>query len=67
MKKNGFISTTIVYSLLIVYLFLILSILVSYSQRNRFTDILKERVNEAVKINNFNVIFESRCWRKHEK
>lgn len=49
MNKKGFISTTLVYTLLVLYLFLILSILVSYSQKNKFIDTIRDSVQEDLR------------------
>lgn len=46
-NKNGFISTAVVYSFLIIFLFIMLAILNSYSDKNKFL----EAINDKIEIN----------------
>lgn len=43
-KKKGFVSMAIVYSFLIIFLIIMLSLLRSYANRNTFTDIIIDEV-----------------------
>ena len=45
-NKNGFISMTLVYSFLIIFLFLLLAILKIYSENNKFLMTIDEMVND---------------------
>lgn len=45
MKKNGFVSMTLVYAFLIVFLFLMLAILDAYSEQNRYKSAIDEKIN----------------------
>ncbi len=50
MKKNGFVSMSVVYGFIIVFIILMLSLLTSYSMRNRLVssqiDEVKEELNK---------------------
>ena len=48
MKKEGFISTTLVYTFLILFLFLLLAILNAYAQKNKFLDAIKDKINDEL-------------------
>ncbi len=45
MKKNGFVSMTLVYTFLILFLFLMLAILNAYSQQNRYIDAIDQKID----------------------
>ena len=49
-KKNGFISTALVYSFLVIYLFLMVSIINLYLQKNTYIEALDEQVAEDIGI-----------------
>ena len=58
-NKNGFISMTLVYSFLIVFLFLLLAILKIYSENNKFLMTIDEMVNndlESIRLTRSNLI-----------
>lgn len=48
MKKNGFVSMTLVYTFLILFLFLMLAILNAYSQQNRYIDAIDQKIDLTV-------------------
>ena len=48
MKKNGFVSMTLVYTFLIVFLFLMLAILSAYSEKNKFIDAINSQIDEDI-------------------
>ena len=52
MKKEGFVSMTLVYTFLILFLFLVLSILTAYAQKNKFLDAIKEQIAIEVTVYN---------------
>lgn len=52
MNKKGFISMTLVYTFLILFLFLVLSILATYTQKNKFLDGVADKVKNKVIIDN---------------
>lgn len=43
--KNGFISMTLVYTFLIVFLFVMLSIITSYSDKNKYLNTINDKIN----------------------
>lgn len=49
-NKNGFISTALVYSFLVIYLFLMVSIINLYLQKNTYIEALDEQVAEDIGI-----------------
>lgn len=48
MKKNGFVSMTLVYTFLILFLFLMLAVLNAYSQQNRYRNAIEENINLTI-------------------
>lgn len=52
MKKNGFVSMTLVYTFLILFLFLMLAILNAYSAQNRYIDAIEENINLTIQTPN---------------
>lgn len=56
MKKDGFISMTLVYSFLIIFLFIMLAILNTYKEKNNFLEYINETIdNNLVDIRGNNV------------
>ena len=49
-NKNGFISMTLVYTFLILFLFLMTGILTSYNQRNKYYDIIEEQIKSEMNL-----------------
>ena len=47
-KKNGFISMTLVYTFLILFMFLMLAILRTYTEKNKFLDAINEQINNDI-------------------
>ncbi len=47
-NKNGFVSMTLVYTFLIVFLFLMLAILNTYSEKNKFLEAIDEKINSDI-------------------
>lgn len=45
MNKKGFISMTLVYTFLILFLFLMLSVMHAYSEKNKFLDTINNTIN----------------------
>lgn len=45
MNKKGFISTTLVYTFLILFLFLMLGIMHAYSEKNKFLDVIDNKID----------------------
>ena len=52
-NKNGFISMTLVYTFLILFLFLMTGILTSYNQRNKYYDIIEEQIKSEMNLTSF--------------
>ncbi len=52
-NKNGFISMTLVYTFLILFLFLMSGILTSYNQRNKYYDIIEEKIKSEMSLTSF--------------
>lgn len=52
-NKNGFISMTLVYTFLILFLFLISGILTSYNQRNKYYDIIEDKIKSEMNLTSF--------------
>ena len=52
-NKNGFISMTLVYTFLILFLFLMTGILTSYNQRNKYYDIIEEKIKSEMNLTSF--------------
>lgn len=52
-NKNGFISMTLVYTFLILFLFLMSGILTSYNQRNKYYDIIEEKIKSEMDLTSF--------------
>ena len=51
-KRNGFISMTLVYSFLILFLFIMLAILKTYSRNNKILTAFSEKINNDLKVSN---------------
>ena len=51
-NKNGFISVTLVYTFLILFLFVMLAILKTYSRNNKILTTFSERINNDLKVSN---------------
>lgn len=51
-NKNGFISMTLVYTFLILFLFVMLAILKTYSRNNKILTTFSERINSDLKVSN---------------
>jgi len=47
-NKNGFISMTLVYSFLIVFLFLMLAILHTYSEKNKYIEAINDQIDNDI-------------------
>ncbi len=45
MKKNGFVSMTMVYTFLILFLFLMLAVLMAYAQQNRYLEAIDSKID----------------------
>lgn len=52
-NKNGFISMTLVYTFLILFLFLMSGILTSYNQRNKYYDIIEGKIKSEMDLTSF--------------
>ena len=52
-NKNGFISMILVYTFLILFLFLMSGILTSYNQRNKYYDIIEEKIKSEMDLTSF--------------
>lgn len=52
-NKNGFISMTLVYTFLILFLFLMSGILSSYNQRNKYYDIIEDKIKSEMSLTSF--------------
>ncbi len=48
MKKQGFVSMTLVYTFLVLFLFLMLAVLNAYTQQNKFLQAIDEHINVSV-------------------
>ncbi len=48
MKKNGFISMTMVYTFLVLFLFLMLAVLNAYTQKNKFLQAINDKINLTI-------------------
>lgn len=48
-NKDGFISMTLVYTFLILFMFIMLAIINSYTQKNHFLDTIDSKINEDLK------------------
>ena len=44
-NKSGFVSMTLVYTFLIVFLFLMLAILRAYTEKNKYLEAIDEKIN----------------------
>ena len=51
-NKNGFISMTLVYTFLILFLFVMLAILKTYSRNNKVLTTFSERINNDLRTSN---------------
>ena len=51
-KKSGFVSMTLVYTFLIVFLFLMLAILTAYSEKNKFVDAINHQIDVDISSTN---------------
>lgn len=49
MKKDGFMSMTLVYTFLILFLFIMLAILNAYSHENKYLEAIEEKVKDNLK------------------
>jgi len=49
-KKNGFISMTLVYTFLILFMFLMLAILRTYTEKNKFLQAINDQINRDIGI-----------------
>ena len=47
-KKNGFISMTLVYTFLILFMFLMLAILRTYSEKNKYLQAINEQIDSDI-------------------
>ena len=47
-NKNGFVSMTLVYTFLILFLFLMLSVLNSYSFKNKYLEAIDDKIKERL-------------------
>ena len=45
MNKKGFISMTLVYTFLVLFLFLMLSVMHAYSEKNKFLDTIDDKID----------------------
>ncbi len=61
-NKKGFISMTLVYTFLIVFLFLMLSILTSYSKRNEFIDYINKNAMDNAAIDYITINASNSTW-----
>ena len=52
MKKEGFISMTLVYTFLIVFLFLMLAILNAYLDKDKYLEAINAQINMDITKNN---------------
>lgn len=52
-NKNGFISMTLVYTFLILFLFLMSGILTAYNQRNKYYDIIEDKIKSEMNLTSF--------------
>ncbi len=59
-KKNGFISMTLVYSFLIIFLFLMLAILNAYTQKNKYIEAVYKKLNKDIK--NYVIDYSNTYW-----
>ena len=50
-KKNGFISMTLVYTFLILFMFLMLAILRTYTEKNKYLEAINEQINNDISSN----------------
>lgn len=50
-NKSGFISMTLVYTFLIIFLFLMLAILRTYNEKDKFLETIDEQINEDISAN----------------
>ena len=53
-NKSGFVSMTLVYTFLIVFLFLMLAILNTYNTKNKYIEAIDGKVNDDIKVNRDN-------------
>lgn len=53
-NKNGFVSMTLVYTFLIIFLFLMLAILNTYNVKNKYLEAIDSKVEEDIKENRKN-------------
>ena len=49
-NKNGFVSMTLVYTFLILFLFLMLSVLNSYSFKNKYLEAIDDKIKDDINI-----------------
>src|SRR5574344_1054353 len=64
-NKTGFISMTLVYTFLILFLFLLLSILTVFAQKNKLLDVVNKKVYDETKLDNnyddvFNILYSGK-------
>ncbi len=52
MKKDGFVSMTLVFSFLIIFLFLLLAILNAYSEQNKYLKAINSKIKLKVNVPN---------------
>ena len=50
-NKSGFISMTLVYTFLIIFLFLMLAILRTYNEKDKFLEAIDEQISEDISAN----------------
>ena len=50
-NKSGFISMTLVYTFLIIFLFIMLAILRTYNEKDKFLETINEQINEDISAN----------------
>ena len=53
MKKDGFVSMTLVYTFLILFLFLMLAVLNAYTQQNKYLEAIDSKIDLTINTPNF--------------
>ena len=48
MKKDGFVSMTLVCTFLVLFLFLMLAVFNAYAQQNRYSDAIDKHINITI-------------------
>ena len=51
-RKDGFISMTLVYTFLIVFMFLMLAILRTYQEKDKFLEAINSQIDSDISVNN---------------